>query len=249
MASPRASTVRPGPAVGSAVVAAVAVLAGCSYSPNHYTTPRTLDPGTFQGGIAIDAIAAADPNVRHIPTSTLHGRVGIVRRVDLGLTLNLPFSASLSAKTLIYTSRLVDIASFARFNVTWWWVPRIDYARLLHPVFRCPTEERYCVGEWLALGDLTALVGFNLARDVTLVVSPGVFLRATDPYRLGYRAGVGVQWRVTDDIAIYPELTYMPDISPLNSRAVFYGIAVQGRGHDGYAKTRAAAKRPPDPVR
>jgi hypothetical protein len=225
--------------VGSVLTLPIALLcAACSYTPNHYLLPRTVAPGTFTGVAALDAVAQASPDIRHIPTATFHGRVGIFPRVDLGVTLNLP-SASLSIRTLIYKSKYVDLAWFGRFGLTYWAALPIDHDWLNRlPRYGCPHEQRYCDGELMALADMFPILGINVTPDVTIALSPGAYVRATAPVHLGYRIGLGIQWRVIDEIALHPEVSYMPDISPLNSRALFYGIGIVGRGRDGYRKRK-----------
>jgi hypothetical protein len=90
--------------------------------------------------------------------------------------------------------------------------------------------------------ELLPMVGINFARDVTFVASGGP-LRAFVPFlRWGFRATAGIQWRVTDEVAVMPELTFMPSAYGVGAPYGFFGgLAVQARGgDDGYARSRPA---------
>jgi hypothetical protein len=214
--------------------------AGCGFTPNAYQAPRTVAPGTLQAALSIDSLAAASPRWDHIPKTGLHVRYGVHKRVDLSASTTLPGSYTVGGKVHIIASEYIDVAWLARGNVTYLRKAPIDYSDLTDVKLRCPVAERYCQGQWLGLLEMGPLVGLNFVSAITLVASTALYARAKSPRRspqdLGFRVSLGLQWRLTDDIAVMPEVAYLPNLSPLNERTVFYGIAVLARGADGYAK-------------
>jgi hypothetical protein len=215
---------------------ALGSLAGCGFTPNAYQVPRTIAPGTLQVGVSLDSVAAANPRWDHVPKSGLQVRYGVHKRMDLSASTTLPASYTLGWKLHAVKSDRVDIAWLVRGNVTRLQRLRVDYSDLADIRLRCPVAEQYCQGEWLGLFEVGPLVGLNLGRDLTFVASGALYTRLSTPRRSGFRVGFGVQWRVTEDVALMPEFTFLPGLSPLNERTVFYGVAILSRGADGYAK-------------
>jgi hypothetical protein len=206
---------------------------GCSYTPNAYLVPRAIAPGTIQAGISLDAIASPRPGLYHVPTTVIHARYGLTKRVELTAAATIPFTYAIGTKVEVLRSRSFDVAWVARTNLSYWWVPRIDYRDFPEVAFRCPYSERYCRGEWVGLFDYGALLGANISSSLTLVLNAGLTHRFVDDARIAGRIGLGVQWRLRE-IAIQPEVTLMSRFSDLNDRWIFYGLALMSRNGDGY---------------
>jgi hypothetical protein len=201
-------------------------------------------------GVALDAAGFVGniPNAKLVrwPALVGHLRFGIAKRIELGLALDLPFgfvpSFSGTAKIQITAPGIVDLGLMNRFML----------ARSLvigSPYGDGCGDSPYCKTGVLQLqGELIPLVGINVSSDMTLILAVGGRVIASPEQQLGYRLTAGFQWRITDAIAIHPEVTYMPNAVPLAGQNVewFGGIAILGRGKDGYAKS-TDSKDPPEP--
>jgi hypothetical protein len=178
--------------------------------------------------------------LRPWPVVVAHVRVGAARHLELGASATLPppfGGAAVFAKVQLTPSWLVDFGMMARLAGSWGMLsmPSEPYC------VRDKVLPRYCNLSVVQLQtELIPLIGFNLARDLTLVVSPGARVVLAPETFLGYRLTAGLQWRMTDTIAIHPEVTYMPRATAEEdaNRGFYGGIAVLLRGRDGYPKQR-----------
>jgi hypothetical protein len=219
-------------------------------SPGLYATPRTLAPksvavgGSAEVGGALlireEGQEAFRAKVYAAPVFVGHMRMGVTKGFEVGASIALPppYSAALMAKVQLTPPALVDFGIMARLAGSLGFIP-------LKPEGYCNRngeKERYCgpLGILQLQTELIPLIGINFLRDMTLVLSPGGRVVLSSETRFGYRLTAGLQWRITDAIALHPEVTYMPRITaePDAGRGLYGGIALILRGRDGYPKQK-----------
>jgi hypothetical protein len=207
-----------------------------------YTTPRALAKGSAAGGIAVESagrfVDDTEPKVTPYLWGSAQGRMGVGGHVDLGFSINLPppifiFSGAVDAKVQVADSGPLDFALMLRGSVV---------APFITAGYMGSCSTHYCRKNPVFLhAELIPMFGINFARDFTLVLAPGIRALLTNDPGFNVRATVGLQWRMTDNLAIHPEFTYMPKSLPLPIDATqgFYGgVAFIVRGRDGFAKDK-----------
>jgi hypothetical protein len=192
---------------GAAFVGAVVVLCGCP-NPNTYQTPRTLDPGAIQVNIAAEGIGASygGGSVWAPMLPSVGVRVGVADGLDLGFREQNFDSLGADAKIRLVKGSF-DLALDPGLQVFY---ANIDSEGLGVFYFHLPV-----------------LLGFNVSRNVSIVLSPGVVYdlltanvsngggvtgSATASGFLG-RLGVGVDFRTSKKLAIHPEVTVMDNFA------------------------------------
>jgi hypothetical protein len=225
----------------------ISLSAGC-ISPGLYTTPRTLaqksatvaGSAEVGGGLFIDeSREGSQAKVVAVPVVVGHMRIGVAKGFEVGASIVFPppFSAALTAKVQLTPPALIDLGIMARAAGSFGNLP-------FKPEGYCKsdTEERYCKTYKIVhfQTELIPLIGINVWRDMTLVLAPGIRAVVTPGTLLGYRLTAGFQWRVTDVLAVHPEVTYMPRITaePDAGRGLYGGLALILRGRDGYPKQK-----------
>ncbi len=204
--------------LGSASWGLFLALSGCP-NPNTYTTPRTLDPGTVQSQVAGEGMGvdykvshgSTDSSGNPIKTDVLAGlpmlptlgvRFGVAEGLEIGLRLPNGEPFAIDTKIRLLKGPL-DVALDPGLQLYLASVNNNSFAALyLHaPV----------------------LLGFNLSRNVSLVLSPGLAYAentGTNVYATGVagsstaagfmaRLGVGFDFRVNRRFAVHPEVTLM----------------------------------------
>jgi hypothetical protein len=197
-----------------------------------------MKPGKIGGTTAVELGYVPTSLARGIPTPTVSGigRLGVLPHFEVGAGLT--------------TSYFVAGQAYVKWQVTPPWP--LDVALVGRSSFASLQRLSFSVYGSGGGGDvkrvdhfeleLLPMLGVNLDENLTLVVSGGP-LRSFAPFlRWGFRATTGVQWRIADEVAVMPEVTYMSDAYGLGAPYGFFGgLAVQARGgDDGYARRRPA---------
>ena len=188
------------------------VATGCP-SPNLYTTPRTVPKGKVSHTIAAEAVGyhidVKEPEGEEydntidrgswtsptIPTYIL--RVGLAERMDFSFRVNALTSIGLDTKFNFIRSPSFDLAIDPMVQ----WAFVLDVTHIHLPL----------------------LLGFNVSRDVSVVLTPGVIYgssgydfeddvggdiaRVMAADGLHARGGIGINVRVTPKFALQPEVT------------------------------------------
>jgi hypothetical protein len=217
-----------------------AALSGC-YSPSLYQTPRTLAPGKAAATLAIEPSfcvtnegATDNPRLSasRWPALLMVYRYGVAKGFDLSASLTGPAVASgaVMGKIQILRNDDLDIALMPRLSGG-------AFYQLTPPYGRCTGS--YCEPVVHLDASAIALFGWNIHPDATLVVAPGFVQSFAPDTKRGFRLTLGLQLRITKDVSIHPEVTYMP--TPLglssDSKGWFAGIGIGARGGgDGYAR-------------
>jgi hypothetical protein len=207
------------------------VLSGCP-NPNTYTTPRTLDPGTLQWQVAPEVIgvtynatttdanghATTQSQTAVAPMVPSFGvRLGLVDGLDLGVRLQNLDSLAADAKIRLLKGTF-DLALDPG--------PQGYYATING------------VSAGVVYLHAPVLLGFNIAPNTSLVLSPGlVFSVATASVDNGSgvsgvasssgvwaRLGFGVDFRITRRFAIHPEVTAMREFGNLDGFIFVGGV-------------------------
>jgi hypothetical protein len=200
------------------LVASSLVLLGCP-NPNTYTTPRTIGSGHFQHSLAAEAwgfnIPASAANTTGetlsatfptLPTYTL--RVGIGDDWEIGARVANMTSLGADVKWNPLKSSGIDLALDPAFQIFELSVSDNGSSESLRVTYL----------------HLPLLVGLNLSRSVTLVLTPGVTwgfvsgsastgTSGTDQASatsgtIG-RFGIGADFRIMPGFALHPEVTFL----------------------------------------
>jgi hypothetical protein len=194
----------------------VFLLAGCP-NPNTYTTPRTLDPGQVQWQVALEAIGvdysatygSTDASGNLIKTNvpsvwpmlpTLGVRVGVAEGLEIGLR----------------APNLEPLAGDAKIRLL---KGPLDVA--LDPGLQLYYGSANGNGFAVLYLHAPVLLGINLSKRVSLVLSPGLAYAGNTASGVvpsgvagsstaeGFMAqlGVGFDFRVNRQLAIHPEVT------------------------------------------
>jgi hypothetical protein len=190
---------------------------GC-VSPHTYGTPRTLPAGKVSQTLALESVSAvATLPSRSSPTraNATPGlfappfymvRFGAGERAEIGLRTAKLATWGFDVKVRLLKARTVDVA--------------------VNPMVQIVFDE--LTGPHL---HLPLLVGFNVTRDVTFLLTPGIsyaeYLRADDranvelggrptidTYGALARLGAGLTLRVLRRFAIQPEVTLLRSLQP-----------------------------------
>lgn len=204
-------------------------LVGCP-SPSTYGTPRTIHPGLVSHTVSVEVLGISGSKgtdaAPTIPSYTM--RIGLAKRVDLGIRAASFTSAVLDVKWNFIRSKYFDMA----FDPGSQWF--YDRANDVHYFYL----------------NAPVMFGFNVRYDLTLVFVPGFSLQTTTrdtlqpcpsnippsppcgseltrllgPTAPIVRAGFGVNWRPFRDFAIQPELTISRQIGGYDAWIVNGGI-------------------------
>ena len=232
----------------------VVVSLGCP-NPNTYTTPRTVGSGNFSHSIAAEGWGFSVPStdstgttttvtgtIPTFPTYTL--RIGIGDRAEIGARIANMSSLGMDFKFNFIRSPLFDLA--------------ID-----------PAAQVFAIGTTDSTGDSASvrvvylhapvLLGINLARSFSLVLSPGVTygivsgtVSTTDGQdsasattgALG-RFGVGFNIRVSDGFALHPEVTFLRTFKSEATMMYMVGIGFNFGTLPRYDDVGGGASPPP----
>jgi hypothetical protein len=213
-----------------------ALSVGC-YSPSLYQTPRTLDPGQFASVVAAEPAAMLDVDSsnrvvilpRPFPSPIVVGRYGLAKRIEVSGSIA-PISPRVGAvmlKVQVLRTAVFDAALLTRLGIGF-----VARTTPLNPECEGP----YCTARFQLEPALIAMLGFNFSRATTLVIAPGIVRPLVPDAPAVARLSVGFQWRLTRELAIHPEVTYVPTPLGLPSLSAgwFGGIGIVARGGDGY---------------
>ena len=220
--------------------AAASVLCGCP-SPSTYTTPRTLRAGDIQLQLVGEGMGGSYSSTTSAPggarissqtqsTGSLAGptvgvRIGAREGFEVGARLANLSSLAFDGKVRLQKGDL-DLA--------------LDPGFQIYPSLNGSLNQGY-----IAMLQLPLLVGWNLARDVTVVVSPGLagafdtsasaasgtFLNdgisalATSTGMFA-RMGGGFDLRVGSRLALHPEITGLTQLSEPHTVMYTLGLAL-----------------------
>ena len=175
-------------------------------NPNTFTTPRTVAPGQVQHTVSIEAIGGFDDEdsivLPALPSYT--ARIGLADRLELGVHLSHLSSLGADFKWNPVRSEAFDLA--------------IDPG----------AQAFYIVGDnslVIYYLHLPLLLGFNLSKNASLVLTPGVSMigvggsfeddhddnvlyGASDTAWLG-RLGLGFDIRASKKFSVQPEVTFL----------------------------------------
>lgn len=191
-------------------------LLGCT-GANTYTTPRTLEPWDVQAFIAPEVVVrptrdeprylrafGQGPLVYAIPPA-LGVRIGLPARLEVGVLVSdfiVPNGAE--AKWGFARSRWFDAA----LHVKGIWGP---YE--LAPF----QDEGRQISEVAMLHAITS-VALNATPSVALVATPGAFATWGHYRTAGARLGGGVQVRLSERFAVFPEATWLRELTGADTR-------------------------------
>jgi hypothetical protein len=181
-------------------VALLAVLGGCS--ANQYATPRTVPAGKVVHTAAVEVFGIPDDD--KLPNLRYQLRVGLADRVDLGVTAGPMVGADLKLNAV--RTKRVDLAFDPGFEVGIMVAGSGDATDTFPPYIQ---------------GKFPLLLGFNLMKEASIYLHGGLaamtfhrHLLYCTPYPCGERevyasgmAGIGVQIRVADFVALQPEVS------------------------------------------
>jgi len=184
-----------------------AALCGCP-SPNTYGVPRTVPPGEVAHAIAVEggALLREQRSDSAWPSPLVYQlRLGVHEQVDVGARVGTNASFGLDAKWNFYRTRQLDLAAALGTNIS---------AGAVHGSGLIP----------MLYGHLPLLVGLNVSERVSVIASPGLmsmtapedgFVASPQPFAPFFRAGLGVDFRVSRSFAILPEMTFARTMAPL----------------------------------
>jgi hypothetical protein len=217
-----------------------ALTTGCP-NPNAYTVPRTLDPGDLQVDVAADAYGystrIATPANGTTPASThstdgvtpmlptFGARYGLLDGLDFGVRLQNFWSLAGDLKIRLLKGK-VDLAAD----------PGTEVVYVLTLLGRTSAPQHAGVFYFHA----PLLVGLNLSDAVELVASPGVAYAvatnpipaATSPEQAGAstellaRLGFGADFRLTEHVALHPEVTCMKGFTSTQTLICVAGVGL-----------------------
>jgi hypothetical protein len=206
-------------------VCAIATLASACADPNTYGTPRTTPTGEFHGSLAAVGVGTLNDGKSldwtiQPPTYTL--RYGVAERTDLGFRFAGLSTLGVDAKQ-----------NFARGKLDLAVDPMLQWFGGLTAELPAPRFHTH----------LPLLVGLNLSRSVSIVATPGVAgafgfgavgsntpttarIRRVAETGLFGRLGLGLDLRLSESVAIHPEVTAMQHIGDPSVTLVYFGIGV-----------------------
>lgn len=199
-------------------LALLAVLGGCS--ANQYATPRTVPAGKVVHTIAAEGVGYLVDDT--IPNLRYQLRVGLAERVDLGLTAGPMLGADL--KLNFVRTKRVDLAV----------APGAEFG----PAMMLVSSEYTSNGPYLH-GKLPLLLGFNLMKEMSIYMHGGLGVTTLERhesycesmcterevYVLGM-GGIGVQVRLSDLVALQPEVSTLVPFEEGSRNAFQFGLGV-----------------------
>jgi hypothetical protein len=217
------------------LAASALVLLGCP-NPNTYTTPRTIGSGHFQHSLAAEAwgfylpsnTVTTAPNeslsgtVPTLPTYTL--RIGLGDSWEIGARIANMTSLGADLKWNFLKSSGIDLAIDPAFQI-----------------FALAVNDSNEGNDLLTVTYLHVplLVGLNISRTVSLVLTPGVtwgFASASGSTftsgsnqasattgALG-RFGLGADFRIVPGFALHPEITFLRGLGSDNTLIYMAGL-------------------------
>jgi hypothetical protein len=208
------------------------VLFGC-VNPNTYTTPRTIGSGHFQGSVAGEAwgsyipASSSDqtPEARSGPSltpPTVTVRLGLGDSCEIGARVSNMSSLGGDIKWNPFRSRAIDLAIDPAFQIS-----------------EVSAEDG--TTETLSFLHVPLLVGVNLSRTVSLILTPGiswgfvsgerVLLRSGDG-QVGtgtsaiWRFGLGADFRIMPGFALHPEITFLRGLGAVGEIIYVAGLGL-----------------------
>jgi hypothetical protein len=229
---------------------------GCP-NPNTYTTPRTAATGQITHSVAVEAWGFSVPagsgtgalraTLPTLPTYSL--RVGVSESVEIGARAANLTALGLDVKWNPVRSRYLDLA--------------IDPGG---QVFHASTASESDSDSTSSSGSFTVayfhapiLVGINLARQISLVLSPGITYgiastalaagsgqsEASTTTGLMGRFGVGIDFRISPGFALHPEITFLRTLSTNPTLLYTAGLGFNFGGLPSFDDAGANASPPP----
>jgi hypothetical protein len=227
---------------------------GCP-NPNTYTTPRTAATGHITNSVAVEAWGFSVPasgatgalrgTLPTLPTYSL--RVGVSESVEIGARAANLTAAGLDVKWNPIRSRYLDLA--------------IDPGGQVFQ-FGASSDS----GSTSSSGSFTVayfhapiLVGVNLARQISLVLSPGITYGiasasltagsgqsdASTTTGLMGRFGVGIDFRISPGFALHPEITFLRTLDTNPTLLYTAGLGFNFGGLPSFDDAGANASPPP----
>lgn len=245
----------------TALLAATSALCGCP-NPNTYGTPRTVAPGKVSHSVAVEGFGVTgtttstttttDPDTGETRTTTekkdvglflpnlpsYQLRVGVAEKFDIGLHLyNL---TSLGADFKWNPIRgIFDLAVDPGFQ--YFYASNADES--VHVLYmHAPLMLAVNPTDWLSVvltpGVVYGLASADISGEDSVSNATGLLIRA----------GLGVQFRITDRFAIHPEFTMMKSLEDSNATLYNFGIGFNFGALPSYADLRGEGEetdRPP----
>jgi hypothetical protein len=195
-------------ASGLALLGLTVALTGCP-SPNIYGTARTVRPGAVEHTIAAEGLGVATSSGGfYTPTlPSYQARIGLHDRVDLGLRLSSLSAVGVDTKINLLRGS-VDLAV----------VPGVQGTYVGLGVGSGSDSAN--VGFGLMYLNLPAVVGLNINRSFSVLLTPGIGaglafgsvssgMDSATTSATGFyaRMGVGANIRFTESFALHPEVT------------------------------------------
>lgn len=237
-----------------------ASLMGCP-NPDLYTTPRTLDPGKVQMQVALEGIGASFNSTQTNTTTNSMGQQ-VTSTQQVGESFTLPMVPTVGVR--------VGIADGFDLGAR---IPNLDSLALDGKIRLLKGTVDLAVdpglqGFYVSAGDvslgvvylhLPLLVGFNVSKSVSLVASPGVaYAIATSSINdngnnqqqvagtsgvLG-RLGLGVNFRVSKNFSLQPEVTFLKAFADTNALIYTFGLGFNVGAQPDYSDLDGTAAAP-----
>lgn len=198
-------------------------LAACP-SPSSYGTPRTVEPGLVSHTISMEVLGVSGSRGGDATpvVPSYQARIGLWKRLDLGIRAASFTSAVLDLKWNFVRSKYFDLA--ADPGSQWFY----DRANEVHYFYL----------------NAPLMLGFNVRYDLTVVVIPAFVIQATTQGTIPnpplgseitrllggtapiVRGGIGLNWRMFRDFAVQPEITIQRQIGGFDGWIVNGGFGV-----------------------
>jgi hypothetical protein len=211
-----------------------ALLCTACPNPNTYTTPRTVEKGRVSHSIAAEGIGLRTTTSEgsasaSFPTFPSYAaRIGLADRWELGVRLTNLSSVGADAKYNPVRTEFFDLALDPGAQVFWM-------------SSGSSTSDDGTQAESIFIGYLHAplLVGFNMGDSVSLVLSPGAsvalvsgsFETSEDAQDAAFtrggffgRVGAGFDFRLLDNFALHPEVTFLDDFRNDSTVVYVFGL-------------------------
>jgi hypothetical protein len=241
---------RTGLLAGLTVLGALS-LTGCP-NPNTYATPRTAGSGRINHSIAIEswgfsfkdsAGGTVSATLPTLPTYSLH--IGLGEEFEIGGRIANMSSLGADLKWNPIRSRGFDAAIDPSFQY-----------------FQISTSDGSGTDTALSVSyfHLPVLLGFNLAKSVTLVATPGVSYglasasasanssdrsQASGTTGALARFGIGASFRISPGFALHPEVTLLHSFRTGSVNLYMFGLGFNFGGMPSYADLEDSSGPPP----
>lgn len=212
--------------------ALTAALSGCP-SPSLYTTPRTIPTGTFQHTIAAEGIGVIGSSTAVLPTlPTYQLRIGVHDQLDIGVRVANMTGLGADVKWNFLRTPGFDLAIDPGFQLYLWGASSRSTSS---SGSISPSTDSFIIG----YAHLPLLIGFNFNEAITLLLTPGFSWGfgsvsssgGTTGFASGplVRLGVGANFRLTQNFALQPEVTFLKPFDNFSDSGVFmtFGLGFQ----------------------